>query len=272
MTKPNENQTKADAMLAAAKQAEADKAAFEAARVTMFDTVRKHGAEAATGAQSLTKVAFLFNAAVRAGVMTAGDATKVFVAYGEAFNAAIAAGEVMIGNVAYRVTTNALKDLSSEKTKSGASLLRTFAAPAVVAQGLNFFVEVQEVAAALPVEGRAQASVWNCLVLANRKLIAACDADLMSDADIAAGKFAVTRDMIREWIAAPAKEEAAEKTFDERLARLVLDMAKLVKKGEEPRLRAIYDQLDQLAAARKLTKAESANAVANVVTLEKKAA
>lgn len=253
MTKPTNKTNETDAKLEEAKRMEAQKAAYDHYRGALLDRAAEYGEKAAIGQTSLTALAFYFNEAVRRGMATEGDARLVYGAYAEKFNAAVAAQSVTIGNVAYATTTDKLIDLDEKSIKTPVSMFRTFGRPAVVAQGLELYTRVQA-ACGLLERSKRIGSVYNCMVAVNRGVTEASEASLLSDAQVAAGEFAVTDEMIAAWIAAPEKAQPKERDFATRLAALVTDCAKLVKKGECPNLKAVYDLLVDVEKAHKAAK------------------
>lgn len=253
MTKPNnqagavdkEMQAKIDE---AARIAEA-KAVFDEARKLLLASASELGARAAAGATSLTELAFLYNDACRRRMATVEDARLFYGAYAEAHNAAIAAKTVLIGNVSYSVTTDKLLDMEEKSIKTPISMFRTFARPAVVAMGLELYSRVQRIASAMDTDKRV-GSIYNCMVTVNRKVSDKADAMALADHEL--DRLTVGDDEIASWISA-TKAAPKERDFDTRLEALAKEMAKLVKKGEEPTLRPVYDDLCSIIKRRAAT-------------------
>ena len=239
-TKPMSDAEKAEAKLAADARNAAIIAENVKSRGILLETAGKYGREAAAGQTSLTALAYFFNDACRHGFATEGDARSVYVAYAEAHNAAIEAGSVVVGNTTYKVAADKLIELGDNETP--VSEFRTFGRPNVVLQGLGLYQDVIEAASRVTRENRV-GSVYVCMVAVNRRI---SDATKGMD-EKAVLEWKVTPDMVAAWIAKPAKSEVAPKTFAEKLDKLVLDMAKLVKKADDencPDLRAVYDALE----------------------------
>lgn len=222
-------------------------AEFEAFRKALVAEATKLGQQAAAGATSLLELAFLYNDAARRRLATVDDARLLYGAYATAHNEAVSAKTVLIGNVSYSVTTDRLLDMAEKSVKTPISMFRSFAQPAVVALGLDFFQRVQTIAAGI--EGKKRiGSVYNCLVVANRR---ACDkAEHLALADKELDQLTVTDVEIVDWISAKPKAQADEKSFEKRLEAVIKEMAKLVKSGEEPTLRPIYNDLCDMAKRR----------------------
>ena len=249
------NKTNAvDAELARIKAAEEARAAFELFRKELVAEASKLGQAAAAGATSLTELAYLFNDAARHGMVTEADARMLYGAYADAHNAAVSAKTVTIGNVTYSVTSDKLLDMDEKSIKTPISLFRTFARPAVVALGLQLFDTVSKIAADIDREKRV-GSIYNCLVAVNRKVSDMAETMALADNELLAKLPFPSDPEIVAWISAKPKVQPAERPFDARLEAVIKELAKLVKKGEEPALRPVYDDLCAIAKRREATPA-----------------
>lgn len=248
----------------AARIAEAKKA-FDEARKLLLATASGLGAAAAIGSTSLTELAFLFNDACRRRMATEEDARMLYGAYAEAHNTGVTARTVLIGNVSYAVTVDKLLDMDEKSVKTPISMFRTFARPAVVSQGLDLFSRVQRIASDMD-PGKRVGSIYNCLVTVNRKVTDKAEELALADHEL--DRLTVGDDEIVKWISSN-KAAPKERDFDTRLEALAREMAKLVKKGDEPTLRPVYDDLCSVIKRRAATpeiKAGPNLAVARVET------
>ena len=249
--KPANKTNDVDAEIARINAANEAKAAFELFRKELISEASKLGQAAAAGATSLTELAYLFNDAARHGMVTETDARMLYGAYADAHNAAVAAKTVTIGNVTYNVTVDKLLDMDEKSIKTPISLFRTFARPAVVALGLQLFDTVSKIAAGIDREKRI-GSIYNCLVAVNRKVSDMAESMALSDKELAKLPFPSDPEIVA-WISAKPKVQPAERPFDARLDAVIKELAKLVKKGEEPALRPVYDDLCAIAKRREAT-------------------
>src|SRR5688572_16302992 len=227
-----------------------DDAAKEAARLTNQETAREHvfataetyGATASEGDMSQTKLAFLFNQAVRERILTEEDAGKVYLAYAKGYNAASAAkGEIEIAGVKHGVSGDIMSDAERGKgaEKTAISIFRSFGRVEVVAQGLGLYREVRETRELLGADDRAQSSLFNAFVAVNRDVSRAADASDKPDADF------VLADAERAELIAKAitKDAKGGKTDAEKLAALVAAVGKLNKTGNFAGLDAVIAAL-----------------------------
>src|SRR5688500_9668918 len=88
----------------------------ETARAAVIARAETYGASASEGDMSQTKLAFLFNQAVREHILTEEDASKVYLAYAKGYNAARAAkGEIEIAGVKHGVSGDSMSDAERGK-------------------------------------------------------------------------------------------------------------------------------------------------------------
>ena len=235
------------AALQAAAQADADKlSAHTNGRAFLFAQAEVYGAEAATGDTGLTALCFLLNHAARSGHAGPDDAGEVYGKYAGAYNTTNAARHVMLGNVKVSTRADSLmaQELNAEeaeknRAKVSASVVRTFAKAGCVAQGSGWFDRVRMVRDTIAVDDRAQSSMFNSWVAANRVANDAKEGETITDEMIAA---ALTKE-----------GKAAKKTNLQKLSRLVADAAKLAKNAPEfAGLDKVALVLSQIEAAAKL--------------------
>jgi hypothetical protein len=243
MTKPV-NTGAAQALLDAANAEEAKRNNHLAVRNATLETARKYGAENAAGAMSLTKLAYLFNEAVRIGVMTEADAGLVYREFSLGHNEVVEArGSISINGVSYSAVADKLIELEEKSAKTPVSMFRSFGKMAAVAQGLALYQTMLRVRADIPTD-KVYGSAYSCMVKVNREVVSAAEKSDLSDADILAGKQVVTEDQIRAWLTKAGTETGAAKSFADKLADLIETARKLHKKGEadlEPALVALKD-------------------------------
>lgn len=266
---------KALAMLNAAQDAEATaladaakRANSEAVRNATFEQARIYGAESATGSLSVTKLAYLYNEAVRQGTMSLDDAARVYKAYVAGFNEVVTAGSAIeINGVSYQAATD--RDAQDPENKTPISMFRTFGKPAVVAQGLGHFQRVLRLRAEVS-KSDLYGSAYSCMVKVNREIISAADKSSMSDKDVAAGKQEVTDAMIVAWMTkadaskddgdeSATPEEKAKKSAAEKLDKLIEAANKLAKTGEVDGLAAVVETLREIAGKHAIAVKAAAN-------------
>jgi hypothetical protein len=234
------------ALQAAAAQEAADMQAHADGRKFLFDAAERYGSEAATGDMALTALCFLYNHATRQGHAGPDDANEIYGKFAGAYNTRNAAGHVMLGNVKVSTRSDSLTmqeansdEAEENRRKVSASLVRTFAKAGCVAQGSGWFDRVRMLRDAIAVDDRAQSSMFNAWVAANRVANDAKSDATISDADIVA---ALTK-----------AGKAAKKTALEKLTRLVADAAKLAKNNPDfVGLDKVAGVLAQIEAAAKL--------------------
>ena len=239
--------------------------AFEAARARVIKQANLFGVQSARGEMSLTKLAFLFNDACRNRVMTVADAEVTYKAYVDARNAAVAAGHVTIDGVDYRVTADRIEP---EQMDVSVSTFATFGKPAVIAQGLNLFQNIMAVQAEIPTDRRAVKSPYNAMVRVGRRIVKDCKASTLTDVQISMGEFPVTREYLFDTLS----KTPVTKDFGAKLKALVDAAQKLVKAGDCPDLRVVFDALVIVQANYALankTLDDAANAPAPMSTLVK---
>ena len=118
-------QANRDALLVKAREQ------HEKDRAAVIRQANLFGVQSARGEMSLTKLAFLFNDAVRRRFMTVADAEVTYKAYVDARNAAVAAG-----TMSCRATQSASDAMPAKSTTW--PLSRTFCAPEVEASALAY--------------------------------------------------------------------------------------------------------------------------------------
>ena len=230
-------QARADAMKAQALIDDAAKAAeqltnAETMRAAMLAQAETYGASAVEGDMSQTKLAFLFNQAVRVSVLTEEDAGAVYLAYVKGYNASrIAKSKVTIGDVEVQAHGDVLGDADKGKgaEKTAISIFRTFGRAAVVGQSIGLFDRVRMLRDKVAADDRAQSSLFNAFVAVNRAVSKAADATSLSDADLLAGKMPAVEDALIE---AAVTKQASTKTAAQKLEALVKACQKLVKSGD----------------------------------------
>jgi len=219
---------------AAAAQAELDRIAADAAvvdnrtamKAALIEKAEAYGVEAATGDMSQTKVAFLFNQAVRERLMTEADAGAVYTAYAKGYNAArIAKGSLVIADTTHFVHGDGMNDVDRGKgaEKTAISIFRTFGRPAVVAQGLEMYQDVRELRELLGADDRAQGSLFNAFVAVNRAVTKAADESERPDVEFRYDEALIL---------ATITKAGGGKTDVEKLAALCAALGKLIKTGK----------------------------------------
>ena len=217
---------KANALIDDAIAAEVKLTNHETARAALIEKAEAYGAAASEGDMSQTKVAFLFNQAVREGVMTEEDASKIYLAYAKGYNAArVAKGKLEVAGTSYDVHGDSMSDAERGKgaEKTAVSIFRTFGRPAVVAQGLDLYRQVRELRELIGADDRAQASLFNAFVAVNRAVSKAADESEKPDAEFRADEALIAKAITKV---------GGGKTDAEKLAALVAALGKLVKTGK----------------------------------------
>jgi hypothetical protein len=261
MTKPANEAAKADALLAATAANIEALSNHETARAALMTVAEGYGRDAVAGDMSQTKLAFLFNQAVRDKVATPGDAKEVYLAYARGYNAARAdKGSVEIDGVSHSTVGDKAEETGKAAETVAASIFGTFGKYGVVGQGLGLYQRVRDLREKITPENRLHSGLFNAFVAVNRAVIKLADDSTFTDDELRAGKMpAIDDDTI---LGAIEKKENAGKTMEQKLARLIADAQKLNKPGYFAGLDKVLEMLG------KVEKAQTANAPTTVVKMK----
>jgi hypothetical protein len=234
---------KADAAKAAEKTAQLSNRASEVE--TLLSIMAEYGKQAATGAASMTDAAMEFGTACGSGLLDAeNDAARVYLAYVNGFNQA--------------ATTSA--DVMDADEKKGAkhpiSIFRTFGKIGPAQLGRAFWADVVRVRTdmrkAMP--DVKFPSVYNCLVLANRKAADKAAEMKLLPSEVA-NKLVVADETLQAWLEPKPK---ADKSKVDELEKVLDTLRKMVSRedgGAFPMLQSeVYAHLDRYVTAYKAGK------------------
>jgi len=261
MTKQNNEAAKAAALEADTKRMAEQRSNHETARAALMTVAEGYGRDAVAGDMSQTKLAFLFNQAVRDKVATPGDAKEVYLAYARGYNAARAdKGTVEIDGVAHSTVGDKAEETGKAAETVAGSIFGTFGRYGVVGQGLGLYQRVRDLRDQITPENRLHSGLFNAFVAVNRAVSKLADETSFTDEELRAGKMPAVSDEVI--LGAIEKAGSGGKTMEQKLARLITDAQKLNKPGYFAGLDKVLEMLA------KVEKAQTANAPTTVVKMK----